>query len=404
MLSFPDGGLIKKTLIRPEGIGPVTKGRLLTVTPLKDYAVGILDPMQERFLAAGKLPAIDAWDKWIAMEDAAGGLRIGQLGIPSEKRVELPLGPLPDPRAAAFSPDGRYLAVSMTSRSAIWDLETGKQLSLMRPFRSVWIDPSDRLFGEFPKFIADEAVELNIPLKSVAYYKLATFEDSDRQYQDLQFRFKPMGKEKATDHHATLEVKKMGGQLVAWSRDYPYETPACWPAEDDRLVLAWDLSNDAAKAEIKSNSRLQVQADALKAKKGLLIETVVPETGAPLEQVILPEVDLTHGWDDIRRAQVSGEFILVRGEHGNTVIYRLDTGAKVGEFFGAPVSTDAATGLIAAVNREDEILFVDEHTGKEMKRLTLGTPILLAHILSGREKALLVLTTDQVVHRLPLPQ
>ena len=140
------------------------------------------------------------------------------------------------------------------------------------------------------------------------------------------------------------------------------------------------------------------------AKKGLLLETVNLETGAPLEQVALPEADLTGGWNDERRAQVSGEFVLVRGEHNNTVIYRLDTGAKAGEFFGSPVATDAGLNLIAAVNRSEEILLVDERDGRELQRFTLGSPVRLARIVTGGKKTLLVLTADQVVHRLPLPE
>ena len=107
---------------------------------------------------------------------------------------------------------------------------------------------------------------------------------------------------------------------------------------------------------MKKYPKAQEEARSLTSqKKGLLIETVTPETGAPLEQVALPEVDLSRGWNDERFAQISGEYALVHGEHSNTVIYRLDTGGKVGEFFGTPVATDSATGLIAAVNREDEI-------------------------------------------------
>ena len=197
----------------------------------------------------------------------------------------------------------------------------------------------------------------------------------------------------------------MGSQEVAWSRDYPHETPACWPAEDDRMVLAWDLSNDTARSEIKNHPQLQHQADMLKdRKKGLLLETVVPLTGAPLQQVIIPEADLTHGFNDQRRAIVSGDLVLVRGEHGNTTIYSLESGAKVGEFFGFTVASDAKAGVVAVENREEEILFVDEHSGKELQRFTLGSPVRGARIVGDKEKVLLVVTADQVVHRVPLPK
>jgi hypothetical protein len=150
---------------------------------------------------------------------------------------------------------------------------------------------------------------------------------------------------------------------------------------------------------------LQKEREGFKDKKrGLLLETVVPETGAPLEQVAVPEADLTNGLGDARQAMVSGEFVLVRGEHGNTVIYRLDTGAKIGEFFGLPVATDATLSLVAATNREDEIVLVEESTGKELKRFSLGSAVRVARIIRGKQNQLLVLTADQVVHRLALPE
>jgi hypothetical protein len=405
LLTFPEGRVVKEIEIGDQHVEGVTKGQALIMGPLKDYVDGILGLDDGQVRVASKISTMDEWDHWVTAEDPQGGLQIGQIGVPGATHIPLPLGPLPSPRAATYSPDGRYLAVSMRNRAAIWNLETGQQVGLMRPFRSVWMDRDDDLFGQFPKYTTNEAAELQISLNSMSARELAKLDDKEWQYHDLQLSFKPMGKEKSTISHATLEVKKMGTQAVAWSREYPHETPACWPAEDDRMVLAWDLSNDTAKAEIKNFAGLHSEAEALRnSKKGLLIETVVPETGAPLEQVIIPEADLSHGWDDARRAMVSGEFVLAHGEHSNTVIYRLDSGAKVGEFFGSPVATDAATGLIAAVNRDEEVLLVDERTGKELKRFALGAPVRLAQIVTGKEKMLLVLTADQVVHRLPLPE
>jgi hypothetical protein len=304
-----------------------------------------------------------------------------------------------------FSPDGKYLAVSLKQRGSLWDLDTNKQIILMRPFRSAWMGNDDRLFAQLSKFRDQDPADLVARMSPPGAKSLGKYEADEWQYRDLQFQFKPMGKEKITTHHATLEVKKMETQAVAWTRDYPHETPACWPAEDDRMVLGFDLSSETAKAEVKNFPALQSEVAALGSKKkGLLLETVNSETGSPLEQVIVPEADLSQGWNDARRATVSGEVVLARGEHGNTVIYRFKDGAKVGEFFGTAVATDARTGFIAAVNREDEVLLVDELTGQERQRFRFGSPVRLTRIVSGNGGALLVLTADQVVHRLPLPQ
>ena len=406
IVSFPEGHALEEGEIGDEQIDTSSKGRMLIAGPLKDYAVGILDPDKHQFRAESKFAAIDAWESYVAMEDSAGRLFLGEMGGPgSGQHIVLPMGSLPSPHAASFSADGKYLAVSLKYRAELWDLETGKELSLIRPFRSVWMDHDDQLFGMFPKYLDKEPVMLEIALPQPGAKTLSKLDDEDWQYRDMQLRFKPMGKDKDVSRHATLEVKQMQTQAVAWTRDYARETPACWRAEDDRLVLAWDLSDDTARSEIKASPALQREAAALKnQKKGLLVETVRPENGAPLEQVVIPEADLSGGSNDERRAMVSGEFVLVRGEHGNTAIYRMDTGAKVGEFFGSVVATDAGSNRIAAVNCEEEILLVDELTGKELQRFTLGSPVRLARIVTGRQKVLMVLTADQVVHRLPLPE
>ena len=405
ILTFPGGQVLKDTVIGNQHIEAVSKGRLVTSDPLKDYAVGILDPYQGKFLVASKQTAIDAWDQFVATEDTTGGLAIGKMGVAGSTRITLPLGPLPRPQAAEFSPDGKYLAISLRSRGEVWSLETGKRVSQSRPFRSAWIDDGNHMFGQFPKFMDKDPVELRISLASLDAKGMAKYEREDDQFHDLQIRYSPMGKEKSTRQHATMEVKKMESQTVLWTKEYPHETPAWWETEDDRLVLAWDLSTDTAKSEIKGSPDLQRQMEGLKnQKKGLLIETVSPETGAPLEKVVIPEEDISGGWHDERRARISGEYVLVHGEHENTVIYQLENGAKVGEFFGTVFASDAATGVAVSVTSDETMLLVDERTGKELKRFSLGSPVRAARIVTGKEKSLLVLTADQTVHRLPLPQ
>jgi hypothetical protein len=253
------------------------------------------------------------------------------------------------------------------------------------------------------------------PFQSAELAKQDDKEPEFLQYRDLQLNFKPMGKANAEARnlagkafmpvrHATLEVKKMSTQAVLWSRDYPDLRPALWPADNNRLVLVWNLASDSAKTEIKNHPALQKQMEALKEKKkGLLIETVLPETGAPLEQAIVPVADLRRGLWNSREAWVTGKFVLARGAERVTAIYLLQDGTEKGEFFDEPVATDSTLGMIAAVNRENEIRLVDEANGKELARYSFASPVRLAHFVSGKDAKLLVLTADQVLHRLSLP-
>ena len=406
ILTFPAGELVKSTLLGNQTISPVSHGDKLIISPLKDYEAGILDPESGKFLSATRLSAIDSFDDTVAMEETNGSLLFGTLGANNSKHIPLPIAQLPGARAASISPDGKYLAYSLRNRASVWNLETGKRVYLSRPWRSAWISPDDQLYAQAPKYLDKDPLQLHTDLTKIAATELGKFEGSDWQYHDLQYHFDPIGKDKKASsfHHATLQVKKMGAKDLVWSRDYPHETPAIWPTEDNRMILAFDMSSDTAKSEIKLYPALDKEVAALQGKKkGLLLETVDPSTGASLQQVAIPEVDLTGGWNDGRTARISGDYVLVRGEHINTVIYRLADASKVGEFFGVPLAYDAPTGLIAAENRDNEILIVDEHTGLELRRFTLGAEVLMARIVAGNTRQLLVLTADQILHRIPLP-
>lgn len=404
LYSFPAGNLIKDVDIGNVEVEGATRGNYLIVSSLKDYVSAVFDIDKGSFVAASKISPIDYYDKLRTSEATQGGVEIAQEGSSELITIPLPLSPLAGIRAATISDDGKFIAFSVKNRAGIWNAESGKQLTLIRPFQSAWLDDKDRMWALFTKYGDKDAQEAALTLSPLGEKAYGKFEKQDFQYQNLQLTLKPLGKEKDEfTRHARLEVKNIDGQTVAWSREFQKETPAFWPAEDDRLVLGWDLSNDSAKSEIKSYPQLQKEAEAFKdKKKGLLLETVVPETGKPLEQVIIPETDLGGGWRDVRRAMVSGDYVLVRGEHSNTVIYHLDGSGKVGEFFGSPVATDAKLGLIAGVNRDNEVMLVDERTGKELKRFTLNSPVRLANFVGDKEKTLLLLTADQVVHRIPV--
>jgi len=160
ILSFPGGAVLKETEIGEQRVGSVTKGHMLIAGPLKDYAIGILDPDQAKFITVWNQPTIDLYEKALAAETATGKLILGDLDSKATREVDLPLGPLPQPRAAVFSPDGKYLTVSLRTRAELWDLSSGKQIRILRPFRSAWMDETDRLWGQMPKHQDKDAAEV----------------------------------------------------------------------------------------------------------------------------------------------------------------------------------------------------------------------------------------------------
>jgi len=302
-------------------------------------------------------------------------------------------------RTSDFTADGRFLAASLRSRGAVWDLQTGHKVTLIQPFTRAWFDDGHHLYAQFPKYAGMDPVEMRISLDERNVVRLAKYDpEKDAGYQNYQYSLR----RSKQDDTWSLEVKKMDGQASAWIRNFRHWHPACWWAEDNRLVLAWELKNQAGKDELKSHPALQQQAAVLHGlESGLVLEVVALDTGNLLQQAVLPEGDLTHGWRDEREVWVSGTYALVRGEHKNTAIYALDSGAKVGEFIGSPIASNAQSGIVAATNRDGEVILLDLHTGRELQRMMLNGLIRAAELVNGGRE-LLVLTDDQVLHRLAL--
>jgi|GEM_PF-3218471 len=404
LVSFPEGKVLSEHEIGGMRLFSSSNPRYLIVSPLKEYNVGVVEVATSTIVTAAKLQDMDISNEYVALEDSLGNLLLNSAkDFKPVKRIVIRQGPLPGIRAVAISPDGKYLAASLRYRAGIWDLSTGRERNVTRPFTSGWIDANDEMYGQFPKYLSWDATEMKIPLSTGHPENLAKLDDDEWQYHEYELRLKPNKKGADTSGNVTLEVKKMKEQTVAWTRSFEHERPAVWPGEGNRLVLGWDLASKSAKDEIKTHTELQAVANGLAdRKKGLLIDVVNAVTGASEGVKILPEADLTHGWDDERRTRVSGDYALVSGEHNNVVIYKLSDGTKVGEFFGELLAADAELGLVVAANREDEILFVEEKTGKEIRRFTLGSPVRYATIVSGGQNMFYAVTADQMMHRIPL--
>ena len=172
----------------------------------------------------------------------------------------------------------------------------------------------------------------------------------------------------------------------------------------NELVMTFDiLWGGAGEHELKSHPELMSQYKALKvAYNGFLVEVFDNHTGAYLRGVV---TEVRHGaWRgeaETLRARAFGDFALVQGALGSTIVYRFSTGARIGEVFGDIVAEDAVAGLFAVSNRDNDLLIYDASTIRERKHLTYAAPISFAEFLPSA-KELLVLTDDQKLHAISM--
>jgi DNA-binding beta-propeller fold protein YncE len=75
---------------------------------------------------------------------------------------------------------------------------------------------------------------------------------------------------------------------------------------------------------------------------------------------------------------------------------------RTGAFYGRAIAGDGKLGLIAATNRDQDVIVYDAATGKELKRMTVDQLPRAARFIAAKN-ALLVLTANQRVYTIDLP-
>jgi WD40 repeat protein len=122
-------------------------------------AVGLVDINTPKYVLASKYPAIDVFGDSYVVEDLDGSLALAKVSDQTSRkiaRVNLPLSQLAHASSAAISPDGRYIAYSDRTRGAVWDVATGKQIFLVRGFRSSSWTSGGKLLAEFTQIDKDQ--------------------------------------------------------------------------------------------------------------------------------------------------------------------------------------------------------------------------------------------------------
>jgi hypothetical protein len=405
--SFPDGKELKRVAMGDQDLHSVTLGDYVMLTPMKDSALGLLD------LGTGQVPftmpnnVLDIYDKSVLMESAEGGVAVTSQGlVPGAKGseiIDLPLSGLGDLSARSISTDGKYLAVSSKSRSAIWNTETGERLFFMRPFSAGYFDKSDQFYGNFPKYRGEAHLQAVLDPQTRKTFKLSyPAADHAEQLGDVLLEFKDLDSSGHVHNNADFEVRDVKTNQVLWTRHSLKEAPnVSRSASANELVIGYDaIYQSPGSDELKPHPELVAEQKALKdVRHGFLVEVVDRNSGAYLRGVVASTQHSAFylGRSARLRATAFGDFALIQDIQDSTLVYRFSTGARLGEVFGDIVAVDADSGLFCVINRDNDLVIYDAATLSERKHFTFSAPVRVAEILRAR-KQLMVVTADQKVH------
>jgi WD40 repeat protein len=404
-VTFPEGLPLNSFQIGYQWIEQLTRGDHLLIGPFKDNAAMLADPSTGKASAGFRFDSLDVFDQMLATENESGGLTVGELGGQHFESIDLPAGPMTDVEAAEFSPDGRYLAYSGPVRSSIWELNTRKRVLLMRPFRAVRIDRDDQMYAQYQGSNQKPGENYHIDLKTGKATETVKYVIDQFQRRDVIVTFEPLDKSGSILSNVNMQVADAATGAQLWSRKFPRETPLFRQSEDGTVLLIFDLLDDAAQGEAnRAGAKLVKSSDTRGewVKQGMLVQILDSHTGELRRAVQVPVRDNSEGGSGTRTAEVFGNYLVVGGVNNNSVIYRVSDGMRMGAFYGRAIAGDGKLGLIAATNRDQDVIVYDAATGKELKHVVVDHLPKAARFIPEKN-ALLVLTANQRVYTIDLP-
>src|SRR5262249_32026985 len=185
---WPSGEVVSKLSMGQQYVQPVAHGDYALLTPIKDYPIGIFDIKQNKLLMGYKRKALDVYDQEYVVEGLDGELAFYNLSDVTSatpiRKVKLPLSPLTELKAHALSADSNLLAVSESSRSAVWRLEPMERVFHLRSFEGACFCDSSFFFADFPKYEKVEHVLAKVDLgRKIPARSVATFDKDIRARQ-----------------------------------------------------------------------------------------------------------------------------------------------------------------------------------------------------------------------------
>lgn len=402
ILRFPSGELLT-TVTLGGAVSAATRGEAVLLRPLKDYPVGLVDLTSGRLVLASRHGAFDAYDGLRLSLQPNGDVALfstdSQRPIATTTLTGARLGRL---SAHDVSADLRWIAMSNEDRGGIWNVETGSRMAHVRGFRGAYIAPDGRVYADFPKHtqlrngtpVEHERAIVRMELGSDRQEKHAVIPEDhvalDRRYLSALRAARP----DQWDRDVTVELRDVASNALLWSRRFPSEVPwQYWDTDNDRLILEWPVSSDAARQAIRSHPRLAQAAASNKLKGGdAYVEVIDLADGEVLGRILVNTGRETYR---IQHALSAGDSLVIADRLSQISVYSLTTGESRGGTFGRFAAVSEKAGLLCVQNDTGELDVFDLATMQHRAELRLSSGIRLARF-SGDGRRLLLVTADQM--------
>lgn len=401
LIEFSTGKVLERIPINPrQDMEAPTRGDYLILKPVKDAEVGVLDLKSQSFvIGSKKSSAIDVFDSDVLSQRVSGEVGIFDLSTHKSKgEAELPKSSLGTLRALAVSPDLRWLAVSGTTRGAVWDLASSKRLYYTRGFRGAYFDGDQAFYADFPKEDPQERTIARADLTRESMSAGTPIEEKTAVWQFGQFLIlrKSAGKENSLARNMTMDVQDVRDGHMLWSRTFPKEAPFIAVTQQTaQMVLEWRVESAAAKDEIKSTGALQARFAAMRDHQGAYLLEVLDAGSGKLRGQLL--IDTGKGSFRVTSTFAEGDWVFVADNENRTRAYSLSTGEQKAIFFGAHSALSTAAGIAVVENQSGQLDVYDLKSFDKRAQLSFPHNI-SACAFSADGKHLFILTANQIAY------
>lgn len=362
VFKFPSGEAGVSLPVGDQTLEASAQGTYIFLRPIKDGQVGVLDVKTgQGVLALKEIGAIDIYDGKYITQSSSGEIGLVDMGAKSfSVKTDLPMGPLGSLRTRAVSPDLHWLAVSGSTRGAVWDLNQMKRLYFVRGFRGAFFDGSNGLYVDIPKRdpTPRTIVRADLAMPSLKSGISIADDATDRQYGPYLISRKPNGKDKGLSLNVKLQVSDVRDGRKLWEMNFPKSLPEISVASrEDRMILDWTFGTseqkDSVKEEAKRNPFLEKQISAIKGQEGIhLFEMLEAGTGAFRGAVV---VDTAKNSYEIEGVTASGNLLLLTDDVNRTRVYSISTGELLGTFLGSNPVVSPAGDLLGVQSERGQL-------------------------------------------------
>ncbi|HEY0005725.1 MAG TPA: M48 family metalloprotease [Pyrinomonadaceae bacterium] len=406
ILSFPEGKVLSELSMGRAELAAPTRGNYLFLRPIKDYALGVMDLNSKVITKASERAALDIFDQFFVSER-----RNGELGLYRMEKDEVVaiallsnfnLGRL---NVAELSRDMKWLALSGRERGGVWKLTDGEAVLYLRGFRGGHLSDDGFFYGDFPKF---ETAERNIArfnlktgevtpgqqieaknARQIGPYLVVTKSAKTNVKEDERVQY---------DKNVLVEMLDARSMTRLWTKTFPKEAPRVWVSPQwETVVLLWNVTDEAAKAEIKSDPRLSQQLSGMKEKEGdYFIQILDARDGNALGRLL---IETGKGSFRLSNIYAAGDWVIVADTLNRVLVYSLKTGEQKGRVFGGYAAVSRQSGLLCVENEIGKLAIYSLETLEKRDQFTFSSPISLIRFSEDGQR-LFVLTGNQIVYLL----